>query len=55
MNNYIKTMRAMIGTKPLMMCGASVIVIRAGKILLQKRKDNGYWSYHGAALKWVSG
>jgi 8-oxo-dGTP pyrophosphatase MutT (NUDIX family) len=51
MNGYIRTMRAMIGKKPLMMCGASVIVIRDGKLLLQKRKDNGCWSYHGGCLE----
>ena len=28
MNNYVKTMRSMIGTKPLLICGASVIIIR---------------------------
>lgn len=51
MNNYVKTMRAMIGTKPLLICGASVIVIRDGNILLQKRKDNGCWGYHGGCLE----
>lgn len=51
MNNYVKTMRSMIGTKPLLICGASVIVIRDGYILLQKRKDNGCWGYHGGCLE----
>ncbi len=51
MNNYVKTMRAMIGTKPLLICGASVMVIREGHILLQKRKDNGCWGYHGGSLE----
>jgi len=51
MNNYVKTMRSMIGTKSLLICGASVIVIRDGHILLQKRKDNGCWSYHGGCLE----
>lgn len=51
MNSYIKTMRSMIGTKPLLICGASVIVIRDGYILLQKRKDNGCWGYHGGCLE----
>jgi ADP-ribose pyrophosphatase YjhB (NUDIX family) len=41
----------MIGKKPLMICGASVIIVRDGKILLQKRKDNGCWSYHGGCLE----
>jgi 8-oxo-dGTP pyrophosphatase MutT (NUDIX family) len=51
MNNYVRTMRSMIGTKPLLICGASVIVIREGHILLQKRKDNGCWGYHGGCLE----
>lgn len=48
---WVKTMRSMIGTKPLLICGASVIIIRDGYILLQKRKDNGCWSYHGGCLE----
>ena len=51
MNSYVKTMRSMIGTKPLLICGASVIIIRDGHILLQKRKDNGCWGYHGGCLE----
>jgi 8-oxo-dGTP pyrophosphatase MutT (NUDIX family) len=51
MNNYIKYMRSMIGTKPMLICGASVIIIRDGQILLQKRKDNGCWGYHGGCLE----
>ncbi len=51
MNSYVRTMRSMIGTKPLLICGASVIVIRDGHILLQKRKDNGCWGYHGGCLE----
>ena len=51
MNDYVKTMRSMIGTKPLLICGASVIIIRDGHILLQKRKDNGCWGYHGGCLE----
>ncbi len=51
MNSYVKSMRSMIGTKPLLICGASVIVIRDGHILLQKRKDNGCWGYHGGCLE----
>lgn len=51
MKNYVKTMRSMVGTKPLLICGASVIVVRDGQILLQKRKDNGCWGYHGGCLE----
>jgi hypothetical protein len=50
MNSYVKTMRSIIGTKPLLICGASVIIISDGHILLQKRKDNGCWGYHGGLI-----
>lgn len=51
MKNYIQTMRAMIGKKPLLMCGASTIVVQNERILLQKRTDNGCWCYHGGSLE----
>lgn len=51
MNGYVKTMRSIIGKMPLLICGASVIIIRNGYILLQKRKDNGCWGYHGGCLE----
>lgn len=51
MNDYVRTMRSMIGTKPLLICGASIIIIRDGHILLQRRKDNGCWGYHGGCLE----
>lgn len=51
MNDYVKTMRSMIGKKPLLICGASVIVIHEGNILLQRRQDNGCWGYHGGCLE----
>lgn len=51
MNGYIRTMREIIGHKPLVICGASVIVIRDGRLLLQKRADNGTWGYHGGCLE----
>ena len=31
--------------------GASVILYRDGKILLQQRKDNGCWGYHGGRVE----
>lgn len=33
------------------LCGASVIVYKDGKILLQQRKDNKCWAYHGGRIK----
>ena len=51
MIEYIKTMRALVGHTPIMMCGGSVIVYKEGKVLLQRRADNGCWSYHGGAVE----
>lgn len=51
MSEYVKAMRELIGTKPLLICGASVMVVRDGSILLQRRKDNGCWGYHGGCLE----
>lgn len=33
------------------MCGASIVIYKDDKILLQKRKDNGCWCYHGGAVE----
>lgn len=49
--NYIKEMRAIIGNKPLMLVGTSVIAFKDGMILLQKRADNGQWSYPGGCME----
>jgi len=51
MNDYVRTMRSMIGKKTLLLCGAGVIVFRDGYILLQKRKDNGCWGIHGGCVE----
>ena len=49
MTEYIRSMRKHIGHKRLILVGASVFVYKGGKLLLQKRKDNGCWSDHGGA------
>ena len=51
MNNYIKTMREKVGHDMLIMVGAGVFVYKDGKVLLQKRKDNGSWAQHGGAME----
>ena len=33
------------------LCGASVIVYKENKILLQQRVDNKYWGYHGGSVE----
>lgn len=49
--DYVKAMRARIGHDRLMLVGAGVIVYRDGKILLQRRRDNGCWADHGGCVE----
>lgn len=49
--DYIKYIRAMIGKKPFIGCTASVIVIRDGETLMQKRADTGNWCYPGGFME----
>jgi len=51
MSEYIRMMREKIGHSPLLICGASVIVYKNGKVLLQKRKDNGCYGYAGGCVE----
>lgn len=52
MTGYIAAMRSLVGHKPVLQCGASVIVINEnGELLLQKRRDNGMWGYHGGSVE----
>lgn len=32
-------------------CGASIIIYKDDRILLQRRKDNGCWGYHGGHVE----
>lgn len=44
MSEYILDLRKTVGHRPLLQVGASVIVVDSeGRILLQKRRDNGLW------------
>jgi len=38
-------------SKVLQLCGASVIIYKQNKVLLQQRKDNGCWAYHGGRIE----
>lgn len=52
MTDYIKGLRKLVGSRPLLQCGASVIVENpAGEILLQLRADNQCWAYHGGSVE----
>lgn len=49
---YVSELRKIIGSRAIMHPAASVIVENEkGQILLQKRKDNGKWSYCGGAVE----
>ena len=52
MRDYIKKLRAQIGTMPIIMCGASIIVENEkGEILLQLRADSNCWGHPGGAVE----
>jgi len=52
MAEYIMELRKLVGSIPLMMCAGSMIVYDEEKgVLLQNRKDNGLWGYHGGAVE----
>lgn len=48
---YIMDLRKIVGHRKLLMPGAGVFPIRDGKVLLQRRKDNGLWADHGGAVE----
>ena len=49
---YISDLRKIVGHRTLMMpCGCVIIGDGKGKILLQKRVDDGTWGYHGGAME----
>ena len=49
---YIKNLRKLVGSRPLIMVGACVVVLNEdNKILLQLRKDNNCWGLAGGSLE----
>ena len=49
---YIMELRRFVGSKPLIMAGAGVILINEkGEVLLQKRSDNGFWDYPAGSME----
>ena len=52
MSDYIMDLRAVVGHRPLLQVGASVIVLDPqNRILLQKRRDNHCWGYAGGSVE----
>ncbi len=49
---YILELRKAVGSRPLIMAGAGVILINErNEILLQRRSDNGYWDYPAGSME----
>jgi 8-oxo-dGTP pyrophosphatase MutT (NUDIX family) len=48
---YIMELRKLIGTRPIIMVGACVIVQNDSRILLQLRTDNGLWGLPGGSME----
>lgn len=52
MSEYIMDLRKLVGHRPLLQVGASVIVENEhGEVLLQKRADNHCWGYAGGSVE----
>ncbi len=52
MSDYIMELRRLVGHRPLLSPAAGVIVEdAAGRVLLEKRHDNGCWCYAGGAVE----
>lgn len=52
MSGYMMDLRKVVGHRPLLQCGASVLVENEkGEVLLQKRTDNGQWGYPGGSVE----
>lgn len=52
MSEYIMGLRKLVGHRPLLQVGASVIVENEkGEVLLQKRADNHCWGYAGGSVE----
>lgn len=52
MGDYIKDLRVFIGTRPIIMCGANVILLnKEDHILLHHRVDRDWWGLPGGAME----
>ncbi len=51
MNDYISAIRAKIGHDRLMLAGVGVFIHQNGKLLLQRRRDDGSWGDHGGCME----
>ena len=49
--DYIQSLRREIGSRKIILNCAGVVIVRDGKILLQRRSDNGLWGLVGGLLE----
>jgi 8-oxo-dGTP pyrophosphatase MutT (NUDIX family) len=49
---YIQEMRKAVGSRPIILVGAAVLILnREGQLLLMRRSDNGMWGIPGGAME----
>lgn len=52
MGDYVAEMRQLVGSRPLLLVAAGVIVLSSqGAVLLERRTDDGSWGLPGGALE----
>lgn len=48
---YILDLRKLVGSRPIITTGASVLLCENGCLLLQRRTDNGLWALPGGSME----
>lgn len=49
---YVMELRRSVGSRPVIIAGAGVMLINEkGEVLLQKRRDNGFWDYPAGSME----
>ncbi|NHN35524.1 NUDIX hydrolase [Paenibacillus agricola] len=48
---YIMELRKLVGSRPLIMTGACVLLCSNQRLLLQRRTDNGLWALPGGSME----
>jgi len=52
MADYMRELRKLVGSRPLVLCGAGVLILDdQGRLLLHHRTDNDMWSIPGGAIE----
>lgn len=51
MTGYLGELRKKVGHAPIITSAVVVLIYQDGKVLLQKRTDNGKWALHGGSME----